>query len=77
MVLTRGLKITAAGLAAGIAAAAILVRGMSSLLFGVRPLDAVAFLGSAAVLTAVALLAAAVPAWKAARVDPAIALRQD
>ena len=77
IVLSRGLKIAAAGIAVGLVAAALLVRGLSTLLFGVRPLDTVAFLGAAAVLAAVALAAAAIPAWRAARVDPSIALRQD
>jgi ABC-type antimicrobial peptide transport system permease subunit len=47
------------------------------LLFGVRPLDPVSFGGAAAVLAAVALAAAAWPAWRAMRVDPAVALRDE
>ena len=77
IVLSRGLQIAGAGIAIGIAAAVLLVRAVSTLLFGVRPLDAVAFLGSATILALVALTAAAIPAWRASRVDPSIALRQD
>jgi putative ABC transport system permease protein len=77
IVMSRGLRIAGTGIAVGLASAALLVRGLSSLLFGVRPLDTVAFLAAAAVLTAVALAAAAIPAWRAASVDPSIALRQD
>jgi putative ABC transport system permease protein len=77
MVLSRGLKIAAAGIATGLATTAILARGVSTLLFGVRPVDTVAFLGSAAILALVALTAAAIPAWRAAKVDPSIALRQE
>jgi ABC-type antimicrobial peptide transport system permease subunit len=77
IVLSRGLKIAAGGVALGLAAAAALARSMSALLFGVQPLDPVAFLAAAAVLALVALTAAAVPALRAAKVDPAIALREE
>src|SRR6185503_19145488 len=55
IVLSRGLKIAAGGVALGLAAAAALARSMSALLFGVQPLDPVAFLAAAAVLALVAL----------------------
>lgn len=77
IVLSRGLKIAAGGVAVGLAGAAALARSMSALLFGVQPLDPVAFLSAAAVLAIVALTAAAVPALRAAKVDPAIALREE
>ena len=77
IVLSRGLKIAAGGVAVGLAGAAALARSMSALLYGVRPVDPVAFLAAAAVLALVALTAASVPALRAARVDPAIALREE
>ncbi|SPF55485.1 conserved membrane hypothetical protein [Candidatus Sulfopaludibacter sp. SbA4] len=77
IVLSRGLKIAAGGVAAGLAGAAVLARSMSALLYGVRPVDPVAFLAAAAVLGLVALAAASIPALRAARVDPAIALREE
>jgi putative ABC transport system permease protein len=77
MVLREALAIAAAGIAAGLIAAAALTRSLASLLYGVAPLDVVTFAGSAALLAAVALAACAIPAWRAARVDPAIALHQD
>jgi len=77
MVLAGGLRITAAGLATGLAGAAGLTRSLASLLFGVKPIDAPAFLAAAVVPGVVALIACAAPALRAARVDPSVALRQE
>ena len=77
MVLSRGLRIAGAGVAAGLLAAAALARGMTALLFGVRPVDPVAFLAAAGLLAVVAVAAASLPAFRASRVDPAIALREE
>ena len=67
----------AAGLAAGLAAAALLARGIETLLYGVTPWDPVAFLGSAGALAAVALLACLLPAARATRIAPCEALRNE
>ncbi|HEY1340248.1 MAG TPA: ABC transporter permease [Bryobacteraceae bacterium] len=77
MVLGRGATIAAAGVVLGLGGAAALARLATTLLFGVRPLDPVSFGGAAAVLAAVALAAAAWPAWRAMWVDPAVALRDE
>jgi putative ABC transport system permease protein len=77
LVLARGVKIAVAGIAAGVIGAAALARSLAALLFGVNPLDAATFGAAAALLALVALAAASVPAWRAARVDPAIALREE
>ncbi|HLJ45659.1 MAG TPA: ABC transporter permease [Bryobacteraceae bacterium] len=77
MVITSGLRITTLGVVIGVAAAAALTRSLGSLLFGVTPLDPVTFLTAPAVLALVALIACIAPAIRAARVDPAVALRQD
>jgi ABC-type antimicrobial peptide transport system permease subunit len=77
LVVGGALKMTAAGVAIGLAAAAMLTRLLETLLFAVRPLDPVTFGGTAAVLSATALLACALPAWRATRVDPAVTLRQE
>ena len=77
LVIAGGLKMTAAGTLIGLAGAAALTRYLASLLFGVKPLDAVTFLAAPAVLAAVALVACTIPAIRAARVSPAEALRQD
>jgi putative ABC transport system permease protein len=77
MVVSGGLRITLLGIAMGLAGAAALTRSLATLLFGVQPLDPVTFVAAPALLALVALAACAWPAWRAARVDPAVALRQD
>ncbi len=58
-------------------AAIATTRFMASFLYGVSPLDPGSFAGAAAFLTATALLAAYIPAGRAARVDPAVTLRHE
>jgi putative ABC transport system permease protein len=77
LVLAGALKMTGAGVAIGLVAAALLTRFLSTLLFAVQPIDPATFAGTAAVLAVAALLACALPAWRAARIDPAITLRQE
>jgi predicted permease len=74
-VVREGLTVTLAGLAAGIVAALATVRVVETLLFGVTPRDPLTLAAAAASLVAIAMLACAVPASRAARVDPMIALR--
>jgi predicted permease len=76
MVLGEGLRLTLSGVALGWLAAIALTRLMQSVLFGVRPLDPVAFTAAAAILACCAILACAAPAWRAARLDPLVALRE-
>jgi putative ABC transport system permease protein len=77
MVVGQGMKIAGAGVAAGLVAALLLTRLMSSLLFGVRPTDPVALLAASAFLGGVALLATYLPARRAASADPIQALRAE
>lgn len=77
MVLWQGVTQSIAGSVAGAAAALILANLMSKMLYGVRPTDAVTFLCVGAVLITAALLAAYVPARKATRIDPMVALRNE
>jgi putative ABC transport system permease protein len=77
LVLSQGLGMSLLGIAIGIAGAIAATRLMSTLLFGVKPLDPAAFAASAAVLFAVALAACWFPARRASRVDPLIALRYE
>ncbi len=77
LVLGSGLRITAMGMAIGIAASAALVRLLNSFLFGVKPFDTTTFLTGPILLGAIALVACVLPGIRAAHVDPASALRQE
>jgi putative ABC transport system permease protein len=77
MVFGEGMRLAAAGMAAGWVAAAALSGLMRSLLFEIAPLDPLAFTIGALVLACFAMLACYLPARRATRVDPMIALRQD
>lgn len=77
LIVFDGLKLTALGLAFGLAGALILARLMSSLLYGVAPRDPATLAGGAILLAAVALLASYIPARRAMRVDPMAALRYE
>ena len=77
MVVGRGMRVTLAGVAVGLLAAALLAPRIETLLFDVPPVDPVTYLGVAATLLAVALAASIGPAWRASRVDPNVALRAD
>ncbi len=77
LVLSRGVIFALTGIAIGIAGAFGLTRYLSTLLFGVQPVDLMTFLSVAAILIIVALLACVIPARKAAKVDPLVALRYE
>ncbi|HEY7923172.1 MAG TPA: ABC transporter permease [Vicinamibacteria bacterium] len=77
LVMASGLRLVAAGIALGLVGALALTRLLQSLLFGVTAHDPVAFVANAALLLAVAAVACALPALRAARVDPMRALRTD
>jgi putative ABC transport system permease protein len=75
LVLRQGMTLTGLGILIGLAGAAIASRALVTLLFGVTPLDSTTYVGVAALLAIVSMLACATPAWRAARVRPSIALR--
>lgn len=77
LVLGEGLASVGAGLGLGLLSAALLSRFLGSLLHEVRPVDPVTYAAVGLGVMALAALAGLVPAWRATRTDPAVALRQD
>jgi predicted permease len=77
MVVRQGMELSAVGIVAGLAGAVALTRVMASLLFGVSAIDAVTFAAVPGILGAVAFAATAIPALRATRVDPMVALREE
>jgi len=77
MIVKNGVWLASVGVGVGLAAAFGLTRLMRSLLYGVSPLDPTTFFGVAIMLFAMALLASYVPARRAAKVDPMVALRHE
>jgi putative ABC transport system permease protein len=77
LIIFDGMKLALLGLAPGIVGAFALSRVMSSMLFQVRPSDPLSFSSIALLLFAVALLACYIPARRATKVDPVVALRYE
>jgi putative ABC transport system permease protein len=77
LVVGNGLVLAAVGIAAGFAASLALSRVLESLLFGVSPFDPLTFAGTGLVIAGIAILSIYIPGRGAARVDPAIALRDE
>jgi putative ABC transport system permease protein len=77
LVIGQGSRLVTMGLVIGLAGAFALTRVLKTMLFGVSASDTVTFAGTALVLGAVAMVASLIPAWRAARVDPVSALRQE
>jgi ABC-type antimicrobial peptide transport system permease subunit len=77
LVVWQGMRLTLVGVAVGLAAAFGLARLIATLLFGVKPWDPAVFIAAPLILSAVALLAAWLPALRASKLDPIQALRME
>ena len=77
MVLRQALTLTGLGIGAGVIAALVLTRLMQTLLYEVKPADPVTFVSVSIVLVGVAIVAGALPAYRATRVSPLVALRTE
>jgi ABC-type antimicrobial peptide transport system permease subunit len=75
LVLRQGLGFALAGLAVGSLTAWALARMVAAFLVAVSPSDPLVYLGAGGFIVAISLLSAAIPAWRALRVDPMVALR--
>jgi ABC-type antimicrobial peptide transport system permease subunit len=77
LVLREGLVLIIIGLSIGMIGAFVLTRALSSLLYGIQPTDPLTFAGVSLLLAVVTLAASCVPARRATRVDPLVALRYE
>jgi len=77
LILTQGTKMAGLGVLIGLAASLLLTRLMAKMLYGVSPSDPLTFFAVAGILTLVALAASYIPARRAMRVDPIVALRYE
>ncbi len=77
MILGQSMKLAAIGIALGACGALAITGPVRSLLFDVSPTDPITFITVAAILAGTAMIAGGIPAWRASRIDPVLALRQE
>jgi ABC-type antimicrobial peptide transport system permease subunit len=77
LVVGQGLRLAVLGAAIGLALALLSARAMRSMLYGIGPLDLPTYAAVVLLLVSIALAASAVPAWRASRTDPQLALRAE
>jgi hypothetical protein len=77
MMVIEGLRLSAIGICFGLAVASMLTKGMRTMLVGVEPTDPATFAAMAVGFLAIAIIACGLPAWRASRLDPMVALRAE
>jgi putative ABC transport system permease protein len=77
LILRQGLRLTTVGVVIGVGVALLATRLLATLLFGVSHVDPLTYVGVVALLTLTSIVASALPAWRASRVDPVTALRSE
>ena len=77
MILAQGSRLAVIGVTIGVAAALLMRKVVAQLLYGVQPTDLLTFTLVPMTLVIVALVASVVPAWRATRVDPSMAMRAE
>jgi putative ABC transport system permease protein len=77
LVLSQSAVLLASGVALGLGVAFLVTRGLASLFFGISAFDPLAFIGTSLLLSVVALFASYIPARRATRIDPTIALKYE
>jgi putative ABC transport system permease protein len=77
LIVRQGMALTVVGTVIGLAGAVAASKALVTMLFGVSRLDPITYVGVIALLVGVSALACSVPAWRAARVDPAVTLRAE
>ena len=77
MLKNQGMQLIAIGILVGLAGSIAATQAIGAMLFGISPLDPFTYLGVILLLAAVSVIACGVPAWRAARIDPMVALRYE
>jgi len=77
LILRQGMSLTILGIAIGVVVAVVATQTIVAMLFGVSRLDLVTYIGVIVILGGVSAVACSVPAWRAARIDPAVTLRAE
>jgi putative ABC transport system permease protein len=77
LIIRQGMTLAGIGTSLGVAGALLASQAIGALLFGISRFDLLTYFGAIVLLTVIAALACAIPAWRASRIDPMVALRNE